>query len=44
MSDLSAAAALLAMMEIPPELCGVGGCAFTPHGPFGLHTWEQPRG
>lgn len=24
---------------IPPELCGVGGCVFTPHAPGTKHSW-----
>ncbi len=25
---------------VPPFLCGVGGCAFTPHDAETPHTWQ----
>jgi hypothetical protein len=28
---------------MPPELCGIGGCVFTPHAEVFPHSWE-PRG
>lgn len=37
-ATLADAAAVLA--AIPPELCGVGGCCFTPHHPLIRHSWE----